>query len=284
MLRTIRDNNSIHYIVLIALCLCSSLMLCLFLPPAHAAKRREQPYCVVDSYKTPGAAYRIVNREPHVFFERRLGSISSIALYNGRLYFCSINDKRIYLREGQQERVVFEHGTYVRDISVDLNGNLYFSQASGANGDGKIYKLSPPVDELGSKQQFSISKEERPIWIYLKTVDGFWSGDFTFDSQGNLYLSTGNRIPGFIYKVQREENGKYGFPRKSYQDTKGVIKGIAIDPSNLHFVYYVDWDRTIYKLDISNLRRSVEFSGNISRSRDPHLSDVAFDVGIRRKK
>lgn len=303
MLRTKYKNISVIFTSLGVLCLWLCLILSLRLAPTHAQPQRQSasaprqpPYYAVDSFQKPGMVYRIVNGKPSIFFRRRSGSISSIALWGGQLYFCSANDRKIYQRMGQRERVVFEHTSTVRDVAVDPvdpNGNLYFSEASGAGGDGRIYKLTPSVNNLGPKDRFSISSESRkdPVQVRLSTVDGFWAGDFTFDAQGNLYLSSGNRIPAFIYKVPRHEGGRYGSPQMKYRNTRGAIKGIAIepnvrDPNNPDFICYADWGRSIFRLRIDNLRRSVAFSGsfsvsgNVAKSRNPHLSDVAFDIRL----
>lgn len=297
MLRTKYKNISVIFTSLGVLCLWLCLILSLRLAPTHAqpqrmsaSSRRQPPYYVVNADQTPGLVYRIVNGKPSIFFRRRSGSISSIALWGGRLYFCSANDRRIYQRMEQRERVVFEHTSNVRDVAVDPNGNLYFSVTSGSGGDGRIFKLRPRVDQLRPEQPFSISStsQMRPILVRLSTVDGFWEGDFTFDAQSNLYLSSGNRIPASIYKIQEQEDGRYGFQMK-YRNNRGAIKGIAIepkrDPNNPDFIYYADWGRSIFRLRIDNSRRSVVFSGSVSvsgkvaKSRSQHLSDVAFDIG-----
>ena len=160
-------------------------------------------------------------------------------------------------------------------------GNLYFSVANGGEGDGRIYQLIPSVDLVGDAT-FSLRSNQPFYTVLLKTVDGFWAGDFTFDTQDNLYLCNGNRIPDFIYKVTREGSSKYGSPNSVYKSTQEAIKGIAIDPSNPNFAYYANWGRILYRLDMGNLRRSVEFSGNVAGSHNPRLSDVAFDIRIRR--
>lgn len=296
MLRINSINISMRFITLAVLCLLYCLMMFLCLPPAFAQMQRqtayaeEPPYYVVDAYQTPGIVYRIVNRKPGVFFKRRSGSISSIVLWRGQLYFCSANDRRIYQIIERQERVVFEHSTYIRDVAVDPNGNLYFSEASGAKSDGRIYKLSPRVDELGREGRFFISSDSQssPVHVRLSTVDGFWAGDFTFDAESNLYLSSGSHIPAFIYRVPRNPNGVYGRPQKVYRDNRGAIKGIAMGPSirpNMpqDFIYYADWSRVVYRLNIRNLGRRVAFSWNVAKSRRQHLSDIAFDTRIKRR-
>jgi hypothetical protein len=281
MLRIKFKNVSTQLIMFVNLCLLSGLMMYLSLPFTYGAELRMQPYYVVDEYHTPGEIYRIVNRKPSVFFRRKSGSISSIALCDRQLFFCSTKDNRIYQKMGREERVVFEHNMFIRDIAFDPNGNLYFSEAKDANGDGVIYKLSPRVNKLGPQGSFLLSREERPIWIYLKTVDGFWAGDFTFDEQGNLYLSSGYRAPAFIYRLGKKKGNKYGPPRQIYKDSESAIKGIVMEPTNTDFAYYVDWRQTIHKVNLRYLKHSVEYSENIAGSRNPHLSDIAFDIRIR---
>lgn len=279
MLRIKSKNISMQFIKLATLFLCHGLMMSFWTSPAYAG---EPPYYAVDAYQTPGAVYRIEDREPSVFFRRRSGSISSIAICQGRLYFCSANDRRIYQIIEQRERVIFEHRTYIKDVAVDPNGNLYLSEASGARGDGRIYKIER--ERIG---EFS----RRPILFHtvlLRDVDRFWAGDFTFDAPGNLYLSSGNHIPAFIYRVPKDPNGVYGRPQKIYRDNRGAIKGIAMGPSirpNMpqDFIYYADWRRVVYRLNIRNLGRSIAFSGNVAKSRNPHLSDIAFDTRIKRR-
>lgn len=301
MLRTEYKNISVVFTSLGVLCLWLCLMLSLRLAPTHAQPQRQSasaprqpPYYAVDSFQKPGMVYRIVNGKPSIFFRRRSDSISCIALWGGQLYFCSANDRKIYQRMGQRERVVFEHTSTVRDVAVDPKGNLYFSEASGPKGDGRIYQLTPSVssaNKLKDDGRFSIAtdSQSRPVQVRLSTVDKFWEGDFTFDEQSNLYLCSGNHIPAFIYRVPKDPNGVYGRPQRVYKDSRGAIKGIAIepnvrDPNNPDFICYADWGRSIFRLRIDNLRRSVAFSGSFSvsgkvaKSRNQHLSDIAFDI------
>jgi WD40 repeat protein len=266
----------------VTLCLLFGLMMYLSLPFTYGAELRMQPYYVVDAYQTPGGVYRIVNSKSSVFFRRESDSISSIALCNRQLFFCSAKDKRIYQKMGREERVVFEHNTFIQDISVDSGGNLYFSVAYGANGDGRIYKLTPSVNQVGD-DGFSPQSNQPFYAVRLNTVDGFWAGNFAFDEQGNLYLGSGNRLPAFIYRLDKIKGNQYKPPRKIYKDAENAIKGIAMEPTNMNFAYYVDWKQTIHKVNLRYSIHSVEHSENIAGSRNPHLSDVAFDVRIRRR-
>ncbi|MEA1865909.1 MAG: hypothetical protein U9N46_12125, partial [Euryarchaeota archaeon] len=127
---------------------------------------------------------------------------------------------------------------------------LYFSEATGAGGNGKIYKI---VD----------GKASLYYEVKLADVGGFWGGDFAFDDKGNLYLSSGNRIPASIYKV---EGGRV---EEIFKDEKESIKGFVYQDGAL---YCANWQTKIYRLDISTKERTVVYS-NTKRT---WLSDVDF--------
>ncbi len=152
------------------------------------------------------------------------------------------------------EEVVYTHTTYIRDIAFafDSNGELglYFSEATGAGGDGKIYRI-----EDGYATPYYDVK--------LADVDGSWAGDFAFDAESNLYLSSGNRVPARIYKVDD------GTVEGIYKDDKEPIKGLVCEDGVL---YYANWRTKIYRLDPDTGERTVVYS-NPERE---WLSDVGF--------
>ena len=154
------------------------------------------------------------------------------------------------------ESVIYTHNTYVRDIAFafDRNGDLglYFSEATGAGGDGKIYKL----DGASAVLYYPVK---------LSNVGGYWSGDFAFDSDGNLYLSSGNRVPASIYMV---ESGS-GMVTKIFESKSGSIAGLVYRGGRL---YYADWGTHIYRLDIST-KNNIVYYTNPKRT---WISDVGF--------
>lgn len=283
MLRVRYKNIEMKFLKLVLLCLCYYLIRYLSIAPVYAARNPSPPYYIVDAYQETGRVYKIMDGKPSVFFRRRLGSISNIAICQEHLFFCSLNDKRIYHKSTgrQQERIIFEHRAYIRDIAIDPNRNLYFSEAMEEKGEVKIYKLTPcidDIDKLGPEGHFSILpvSRKRPIRVRLRTVGKLLGGDFEFDADGNIYLSSGKQPPGFIYKVPRQRDGQYGTAQDKYTDVKGAIKGIAIHPKNSNLIYYANWDNTVFRLNIGDSRRSIAFSGSLFKSRNQHLSDIAF--------
>jgi hypothetical protein len=176
-----------------------------------------------------------------------------------KLYYVNANEYKIY-RTHQTglgwtpEEVVYTHDTYVRDLAFafDKAGNLglYFSESTGAGGNGKIYKIEDSTASLFYE-------------VKLADVGGFWAGDFAFDDKNNLYLSSGNRVPASIYKVEG------GIVKEIFKDKKEPISGFTYKDGSL---YYANWRTKIYQLDLSTGRRTAIYS-NSARS---WLSDVGF--------
>ena len=260
-------NIFMQFIARVPLLLWYGLIMFVWGSPTYA---QIEPCYVVDAFERPGVIYQIENRRQNIRFERDSGSIYSVAVWRGRLYFSSANERRIYDKNGQRENVIHEHRTYIRDIAFDREGNLYFSEASGARSNGVIYKLERQEPEGFSDSALGVYTVE------LRDVDRFWAGYFTLDENGNLYLSSGNRIPASIYKIPIGTNGAYGSPQRIYTDIQAPIAGIAMEPNNPESIYYADWRQTIYELSLLYLARRVAFSASTGTQ---HLSDIAFDMG-----
>ncbi|MEN2974168.1 MAG: hypothetical protein ABDH32_01160 [Candidatus Caldarchaeales archaeon] len=123
-----------------------------------------------------------------------------------KVYYVDANSKeiRLFLLGSGDYGVVFEHTTYVRCIRFGPENRMYFSEATGAGGNGKIYKIVQNMPKLYYE-------------VRLEDVDGFWAGNFEFDSQGRLYLSSGNTIPASLYLVTNPnlaptKIATFGFP------------------------------------------------------------------------
>lgn len=229
------------------------------------------PFYFVDSSTNPGALY-YVNYTDHLggeIFHRESGHITSFAFHPSvprKLYYANANDNRIFLAvklaSGKwSEQVVYTHNTYVKDIAFhsDKDGDLalYFSEASGAGGNGRIFKL--------------VNGTAVPFYdVLLFNMKGFWRGDFTFDDAGNLYLSSGNCRPARIYK---EAFNNISLPREMasgfiFEDDNESISGMAFKDGAL---YYANGNNTIYRLDLANGIRT-KYTDPSRRS----ISDIGF--------
>ncbi len=176
-----------------------------------------------------------------------------------KLYYVNANENKIYRSSEtytgwSREEVVYDHDTYVRDLAFDLDRDgdlvLYFSEATGAGADGKIYRIEDDAPVLYRT-------------IVLSDVNGFWAGDFAFGEDGTLYLSSGNRVPASIYKVD-----EWGV-QEIFTDSEEPIKGLAYKDG---FLYYANWGTKIYRLDLETIERTTVYS-NPERK---WLSDVGF--------
>ena len=138
----------------------------------------------------PGSIFQVrPDGSVATLFQRAADSLTSYAQApDGTIYFTNaVNGTALYKIDGAGESIVYRHATYVRMVRVDSKGNVYFNEASGAGGNGKIYKLADGVAELFYE-------------VRLSAVGGFW-GDFGFDSEDRLWLSSSNMIPSRLYLV-----------------------------------------------------------------------------------
>lgn len=235
-------------------------------PVTMTVLQRFAPIYYADGGESLGSVYYAgaAAAPDDIIYTRPSGRLYSFTFHPGvpeKLYYANSNQRNIYMTAEtgsgwSAETTVFTHTTYVRDIAFafDQNGNLglYFSEASGAGGDGKIYRID--------------GASATPIYtVKLSDVGGSWRGDFAFDYDGNLYLSSGNRVPASIYKV---ESGTAAIT-KIYESRTGSIAGLIYRDG---YLYYADWRQNIYRLDLSSMTSTVYYT-NPSRT---WLSDVCF--------
>ncbi|MGY4706663.1 hypothetical protein ACVNPS_02775 [Candidatus Bipolaricaulota sp. J31] len=215
----------------------------------------------------PGSVYslNLLTGSVSVLYTRPSGRLYSFIFHPEipeKLYYVNANENKIFRvlwlgDRWSEEEVVYEHTTYVRDIAFgpeppgvtpgpgERRLTLFFSEATGAGG-GKIYYLDG---------------RNRPVLYY--EVHMPWAGDFAFDENGVLYLSSGNIVPAKLYRVEG------GTVYTLYQRS-GPIKGFVVRDGK---VYFADWGGSIYVFDLSTGEVQEVFR-NPRRFR--WLSDVGF--------
>lgn len=203
-----------------------------------------------DGGEPVGTIWKLQGGTVSAVYRRPSNRIYSVAISrNGIIYFCNANENKVYQLQEEHERVVYTHNTYVRRLAFDHNGDLYFSEATGGVGDGKIYR------HKGSAAV--------PVFsVRLSTVDGYWAGDFAFDSQGALWLSSGNRRPANLYKVTNGE------PSRVFTSSDSIA-GIAFAADGS--LIYTDSGHSIYRLTLPALSSELLYRSPTSTS----LSGVA---------
>jgi hypothetical protein len=199
-----------------------------------------------DAKEWPGSVYHYDTTTgiEETVYTRPSRQLFSFTFHPGipeKLYYVNAIENKIY-RTHQTglgwapEEVVYTHTTNVKDIAFafDKDGKLglYFSEAN------KIYKIEDSKASLYYEAELADFAD----------VDGFWFGDFAFDDKNNLYLSSANRVPAGIYKV---EGGEI---KEIFRDEKEPITGLVYEDGAL---YYANYGTKIYRLDLTTGERTV---------------------------
>src|SRR5882724_1125247 len=209
-----------------------------------------------DANQTTGSVYELIGATSTPIFTFS-GTLSGNRAYHsafdpqtGKLYVSNSNQFKLFAVDSTTGAAspVFTHTTYLRDVAFDPGGNLYFSEATGAGADGKIYKLNLTS---GTATVF--------YNVIRSSIGGFWAGDFTFAPDGHQYISTGNVVGGRVYRV--DDPAAASSPLSVYSISGESVTGIAFDRYGQF--YYSNWDATaghIYQLDLSTGTRQSIFS------------------------
>jgi hypothetical protein len=204
-----------------------------------------------DWQESPGSVYEIRDGAPQVLHTAASGRVYHSAFgMDGTLYYSDANDTALYrLRPDGASEVFHRHTTYVRDVGIDpTTGWVYFSEASGARAAGVIYRYNPVMGRVAAFYR-----------VQLSEVHGFWAGDFAFDGTGRLYLASGNRIGGRIYRVDSPAMGSP--PVEVYSLPGEAITGIAFNRRSE--LFFTNWDSAhgnIHRLSLTDGRRDLVYS------------------------
>ena len=136
------------------------------------------------------------------------GDIDVLALArNGQQFYLNQNGMVIGAALPHQiEKCFYEHTTYNRDVVLDGQDNVYFSEASGAGVDGKIYRIDSHPGAAAPKATLFCT-------VHLAEVGRSWGGSFAFGRTAaggldtdTLYLASGNQIPSKIFRLARRND------------------------------------------------------------------------------
>lgn len=219
---------------------------------------------VTDADAQDGVIYQLVQRPGterlmlSLKYTRPSGRLHSLAFPGGGKAQCvNANRRDLFEVDGISEDVYFTNTTYIRDVAYDSRLRFYFSEASGSGADGVIYRFDPAT-----------KRKTRFVTVPLSEVDGAWAGDFAFDSEDRLFVSSGNQLPSSIYE---HVNGHY-VERYTHAE---CITGLAFSDSGT--AYFTNNGDTLYSLDNFRERRTVYRNPG-----DIRLSDVAITFVARR--
>ena len=220
---------------------------------------------VVEAQRSPGVVRELVTDS---FLQERhthsAGAITAIAFSRKpTLALIAADGKSIIYADGHNEVPIYTQGVRMRDIEFDDKSDLYFSEAAGARGNGKIMRL-------GFKENSYQLRELRSFYeVRLADIDGYWDGHFTVHPRtAELYLCTGTRVPASIYAIARRDGFGAGPPRKVFTSSEHPICSLAFD--NRAQLYYVDDHNSVYKLQ-DGRSQSYKILPRVER-----VADLAF--------
>ncbi|HEY4038901.1 MAG TPA: caspase family protein, partial [Burkholderiaceae bacterium] len=127
---------------------------------------------------------------------------------SGDVYFCDATESFVYQLKGGRESVVYQHAGFVKHLAFDPSGRLHFSSTMGPRSEGTIYRL----DGNTATPVMTVKPDD---------LDGSWSGTFAFDRSGTLWLSSGSRTPGSLYRVRDNR------PEKIFTAPQSGIMGFS---------------------------------------------------------
>ncbi|MCS7117849.1 MAG: hypothetical protein NZ957_03585 [Thaumarchaeota archaeon] len=223
----------------------------------------------VSAYWDPGGIYVYDSQQRRL--ERRIAYRVSCFAFDPndtrRVYYTDANRMELFLLNTAtgERTVVFRHSTYVRCVRFGPGGFVYFSEASGAGADGKIFRFRD-----GNAELFYV--------VRLQDV-GFWAGDFDFDHRGNLYLSSGNSIPSSLYIVENQVPRVITTLDSSTVGLRYVTQiSLRVEGGTLSIargLLFTDYLSSVYLHDLDT-RRTYRIYQNSSFTIDNRLTDVAL--------
>jgi hypothetical protein len=238
-------------------------------------------------------------KRPELLFRRRSSLCGDMHAFtvgrDGRQYY--LNGNRWWIvqadKAGQNEKVLFQRKPPdgVRDLALDNDDNVYFSESHGGAADGHIYRLRPR-----GKLLTAIAKEEKDrrtqppartpsgpaneekgddlpasaelfCDVHLRDLDGpgvnphYWAGNFAFarDAKGaldtnTLYLSSGNTMPAGIFRMTRKD-GVWSKPKLVFVSPLEIMKLVFTNPREAYFVRSFDFRGRNQVFRLTDLKR-----------------------------
>ncbi len=231
-----------------------SVALAVFSPASLMAQPTGSTLYVADGWQRSGSVYEAAaSLEPR--FINPDGRVHSIAFRDTDIFFVNANRNFIYRTGGCSAEVIYTHKTFVRDIAFDSTGTLHFSEASGGAGDGKIFTLDVESGDVSTV-----------VTVSLDDVGGFWAGNFAFDPNDTLYLSSGNRRPAMLMR----------------HDPSGFIQVYRSEDPIMGFVF-TDSDTLFFADHAQDIRQLDNFTTETRAYHAPNatwLTDVGFAGGL----
>jgi len=196
------------------------------------------------------------SEHPALLFSRKSRFVQDLHAFavgrDGRQYYLCWNEPSLVQVDKDGEKRIFSHTTYVRDLALDEDDNIYFSEASGAGAAGKIYRLVPATLEAAPRVELLYTVDPGK-------VSGYWGGNFAFGRNATgkvdtntLYLSSG-AVPASIYRIARNQ-GQWSAPTCVYSAEGNIVSLVFTSPAAAYYVA----DNKVFRL--TNTGSKVAFT------------------------
>jgi len=125
----------------------------------------------------------------------------------------------------------------VRDIDGSGNHRLYVSNACGACETKRIYYIN--ADGTGDKTlYYDLSSAPIGVASCEGRLSSYWAGDFNFDNDNNLYISSGNHVPAAIFRVSGAGLDEVtGVPEQIFEHTRSGIMDFVFENDNVFYFH-----------------------------------------------
>jgi hypothetical protein len=190
----------------------------------------------------------------------------------GDMFFCDATESRILKIAGDRETIEYQYNQPIKHLAFNATGRLFFSTVMGSHDPGTIYELN-----AGKAVLF--------YTLPANAIAGTWSGTFAFDRQGMLWLSSGSRRPGTLYRARFNQLDKvYTSNDTAIMGFTFLNDGSIVFADNAHSVMRL----TLPSLGLSRLFESPFEDGpltdvKLARARDKRAEHVAHLPGPKQK-
>jgi Caspase domain len=178
---------------------------------------------------------------------------------SGDMFYCDATESRILRIAGGRESIEYQFNRPIKHLAFNTTGRLFFSTVMGSQDPGTIYELN-----AGKAILF--------YTLPANAIAGPWSGTFAFDRQGMLWVSSGSRRPGALYRARFNQLDRV------FTSNDTAIMGFTF--LNDGSIIFADNAHSVMRLTLPSLGLSRLFE---SPFEDGPLTDVklarAFDKG-----
>lgn len=182
-------------------------------------------------------------------YVQRISRLDGHALVPGSFVWTTVYEKEYtYNRWSDDGHLVCyvwgsEHGSVnFRDIEVrDVDGSgdhrLYVSNACASCETKRIYYINPDGSNVITLY-YDLSTAPIGVASCEGRLSHFWAGNFNFDDDNNLYISSGNHVPAAVFRISGAGlDAVTGVPEQIFESTRSGIMDFVFETNNIFYFH-----------------------------------------------